>query len=356
MQRRENSPQLARIRVVGIGGGGKTAINGMMADLDQGVEYLTIDTDATSLQETKAPLHIRIGKVAEDVDGTGGNPERGRKAALGSVEAISNALYGSDLVFIIAGLGGGTGSGGAPVVAQAARRLGALVIGIVTYPFPFEDEGRIVTARQGVAQLRNWTDTLIVIPNERLMQSSGGTIGFHETFRIAQTVWKQSVQGISNLVNQSGLINVDFADVRTIVSEGGGAVIATGRASGNDRARQAAEQATHSELLGITIDGAHGILFNVCGGADMSLQEVRQVAEIITRRAHNDANVIFGAAVNPSLSGEIRITVIATGFAFAGANRPAGEGLRDLIRSQTNKRSWQLEAVPFPETDAIVKN
>lgn len=354
MQRRENSPQLARIRVVGIGGGGKTALNGMMVENDHGVEYLTIDTDAITAKESRAPLHIRIGKVAKDVDGTGGNPERGRKAALGSVEAINNALYGSDLVFIIAGLGGGTGTGGAPVVAQVARRLGALVIGIVTYPFPFEDEGRIDTARKGVAQLRNWTDTLIVIPNERLLQSSGGTIGFHETYRIAQSVWKQSVRGISDLVNQSGLINVDFADVRTIVSEGGGAVIATGRASGKDRARQAAEQATHSDLLGITIDGAHGILFNVSGGADMSLQEVEQAAEIITRRAHNDANVIFGAVVNPALAGEVRITVIATGFTFAGSTRHHGEGLRDLIKTQTSKRSWQLEPVPFPKTDAPV--
>ena len=356
MQRRENSPQLARIRVVGIGSGGRTAINGMMVENDRGVEYLTIDTDATSVKESRAPLHIRIGKLTTDVDGTGGNAERGRKAALGSVEAINNALYGSDLVFIIAGLGGGTGTGGAPVVAQIAKRLGALVIGIVTYPFPFEDEGRIITARQGVAQLRIWTDTLIVIPNERLLQYSGGTIGFHETYRIAQAVWKQSVRGISDLVNQSGLINVDFADVRAIVSEGGGAVIATGQASGKDRARRAAEQATHSDLLGITIDGAHGILFNLSGGADMSLLEVEQAAEIITRRAHNDANVIFGAAINPALSGEMRITVIATGFTFAGETRPAGEGLRDLIRTETRKRTWQLEPVPFPKTDAIVKD
>jgi cell division protein FtsZ len=345
---------MARIRVVGVGSGGKTAINGMIAGGVHGVDFLTIDTDAASLRESRAPLHIRIGKVADDIKGTGGNAERGCQAALGSIEAIGNALYGSDLVFIVTGLGGGTGSGAAPIVAQIAKRQGALVIGTVTYPFPFEGEERAIIAQRGVAQLRNWTDTLIVIPNERLLKSSGGAIGFHETYRLAQAVWRQSVQGISDLVNQSGLINVDFADVRSIVSEGGGAVIATGRASGRDRARQAAEQATHSDLLGITIDGAHGVLFNICGGADMSLQEVEQAAEIITRRVHSDANVIFGAAIDQALADEIHITVIATGFTFSSAAFDAVSGLRRRIQLEPGDRSWKLEPTPLTRSEVTI--
>ncbi len=347
MQRRKRSQQLARIHVVGIGSGGKSAVNGMIASGVYGPDYLTIDTDVTTFRESKARQHIHLGEVEAVSEGTSGEAARGRRAAAGSVEAISNALRGSDLVFILAGLGGGTGTGASPIVAQTAKGLGALVVGIVTYPYPFEGEMRATTARLGVAQLRNWTDTLIVIPNERLLESSGGSIPFHETYRLAQQIWRQSVQGVSDLINQSGLINVDFADVRSIVSEGGGAIIATGRASGENRAKRAAEQATHSELLGITIDGAHGVLLNVCGGADMGLLEVEQAAEIITQRTHSDANVIFGAAVNQALVDEIRVTVLATGFTFAGASRNAGPDLRKFVRPKSVAPTWQLEPIPL---------
>ncbi len=349
MQRRRRPQQLAKIRVVGVGSGGRTAVNGMLTSGVFGVDFITVDTDLTTQRESKAPLHIRIGKQATADHGTGGNAQVGREAALQSNEAIANALHGSDLVFIVAGLGGGTGSGAAPIVAQIARQQDALVIGIVTYPFPFEGDDRLNTAKQGVIWLRNWTDTLIVIPNERLFKLSGGSIGIHETYRLAHEIWRQSIQGISELVNNSGLINVDFADVRSIVAEGGGAIIATGRAKGKDRARQAAEQATHSELLGITIDGAHGILFNISGGADLSLLEVEQAAEIITRRAYRDANVIFGAAINQEMEDEICITVIATGFKFSDATSSSGIGLNRFVRPSTP--SWQLEPASLHRID-----
>lgn len=316
MQRRNPSQQLARIRVVGIGGGGVTAVNGLIRAVIHGVDFLTIDADLVSLAISKAPNKIRIGDESGDQSGTSGRPERGKKLAMTYADVIADRLKGSEMVFILAGLGGGTGTGAAPVVAQIARKLGALVIGIVTYPFPFEDERRIAAARQGVAILKKNTDTLIVVPNDRLLKLADGNIGFHETYRLAHNLWHQSIQGIGDLVNQSGLINVDFADVRAIMSEGSGAIIATGRGMGLNRAQVAAEQATYSNLLNLTIDGAHGILFNVTGGPDMSLHEVRQAADIITSQAHLNANVIFGAAINHALADEIRITVIATGFAF----------------------------------------
>jgi cell division protein FtsZ len=317
MQRRNPTQQLARIRVVGIGAGGLTAVNGLLDAGLYGVDFLTIDTDSTSMRNSKAPLHIRLGKENVDDSGAAGDPELGRKAALAAIRPIGSALRGSDLIFILAGFGGGSGTGAAPVVARIARRLGALVIGLVTFPFPFEGEKRAYTARRGIAWIRNWADTLVVIPNSQLLEQSGGQIGFHETYNLAHTIWKQSVRGITDLVNHSGLINVDFADVRAIMSEGGGAIIATGRAKGADRARRAAQKATQSDLLGITIDGAQGLLFNISGGPDLSLQEVEEAAEIITSRVNSKANVIFGAAVNHSITEEIRITVIATGFTFS---------------------------------------
>ncbi len=331
MQRRRQAQQLARIRVVGVGGGGLTAVNGLLDAGLYGVDFLTIDSDSATVQRSRAPLHIRIGNEDLDSSGAGGDAERGRKAAIASIQSIGTALRGSDLVFILSGFGGGTGTGASPVVARIARRLGALVIGLVTFPFPFEGEKRADTARRGVAWIRNWADTLIVIPNSRLLEQAGGQIGFHETYGLAHTIWKQSVRGITDLINHSGLINVDFADVRTIMSEGGGAIIATGKAKGIDRARRAAEKATQSDLLGITIDGAQGLLFNITGGPDLSLREVEEAAEIITRRVNSKANVIFGAAVNHSISEEMRITVIATGFTFS---------------SQTSD-SWVLPDRPF---------
>ena len=355
MQRTRRSPQMARIRVVGVGGGGRTAINQMMAANFYGVDFLTVDTDVTALQDSKTPHQLRIGDEPALAQGAAGIAERGQRAALSSIEPIRNALHGSDLVFIIAGLGGGTGTGAAPIIAQVAKEQNALAIGIVTYPFSFEAE-RVNTARKGISWLKKWTDTLIVIPNDRLLKMANGAIGFHETYRLAHKVWYQSVQGVSELMGSSGLINVDFADVRSIMSEGGGAIIASGRAQGKDRARRAAEKATQSELLGLTIDGAHGVLFNVCGGADMNLLEVEQAAEIITSRANPQANVIFGAAVNQALKDEIHITVIATGFGFGDIReKKFGSAIR-RARPAVPGQPWQLEAIPFSPADSFPGN
>lgn len=343
MQRTKRTHQQARIRVVGIGSGGRTAVNRLIKGGAYGVDFVTMDTDTEALRESLAPIVVRLGKTAGDSRGAAGNVERGKAAAMASSRAIGEALQGSDLVFVLTGLGGGTGGGAAPVVSQIARREGALVIGIVTYPFAFEGLKRSTNARDGIATLRRCTDTLIVIPNDRLLKLSNGRVGFHETYRLAQGFWQQSIQGISDLVNHSGLINVDFADVRSIMAEGGAAIIATGRGVGEGRVRKAAVAATRSELLGVTIDGANGVLFNVVGGPKMSLLEIEEAAEIITERVQSGANVIFGAAINGALDEEIRITVIATGFAF---KRPHG-GVADRTPAASEKSSlalpWQVE-------------
>jgi cell division protein FtsZ len=314
MQRRSQTHCQAQIRVVGVGGGGSTAINKLVGSGIFGVDFITVDADADARRDSSAPVHISIGDEDSGKWGLSGNVEGGRRAAKGAADILSNALSGSDLVIIIAGLGGGTGTGAAPAVAEMAKAEGAVVFGIVTYPFSFEGEKRIASAEIGIERLRECTDTLIVVPNDRVLHMAGGAIGFHETYRLAHDIWQQSVEGISDLVNRSGLINVDVADVRAIMSEGGGAVIATGQGSGPSRARDAALRATRSDLLGITIDGAGGLLFNVVGGADLTLLEVKEAAAVLTRRAHPEANVIIGASVNASLTDEVRITVVATGF------------------------------------------
>jgi cell division protein FtsZ len=343
MQRTKRTHQQARIRVVGIGSGGRTAINRLIAGGAYGVDFVTLDTDTEALRDSLAPIVIRLGKTASDSRGAAGDVERGKAAAMASSRAIGEALQGSDLVFILTGLGGGTGSGAAPVVSRIARREGALVIGIVTYPFAFEGLKRSTNARNGIAALRRCTDTLIVIPNDRLLKLSNGRVGFHETYRLAQGFWQQSIQGISDLVNHSGLINVDFADVRSIMAEGGAAIIATGRGLGQDRVRKAAVAATRSNLLGVTVDGAHGVLFNIVGGPKMNLLEIEEAAEIITSHVQPGANVIFGAAINGALEDEIRITVIATGFAF---RRPPG-GVSDRTPAPSELEElalpWQIE-------------
>ncbi len=314
MQRWKQTHCQARIRVVGIVGGGRLAVNRLVDSSIFGVDFLTVDADIESKRDSRAPVHICIGDEYSGNWGLRGSVEGGRRAAEGAAEVFDGALSGSDLVFIIAGLGGGTGTGAAPTVAQIAKRHGAVVVGIVTYPFAFEGDQRIASAEKGIAMLRSCTDTLIVVPNDRLLQQAGGSIGFHETYRLAHDIWYQSVLGVSDLVNRSGLINVDFADVRAIMAEGGGAVIATGHGTGQGRARDAAIRATRSNLLGITIDGAQGLLFNVVGGPDLSLFEVEEAAAVITRRAHPEANVIIGASINEALGDEIHITVVATGF------------------------------------------
>lgn len=308
----------ARIKVVGVGGGGCNAVDRMIDEGLQGVDFVGINTDAQALMLSKAPIRVRIGEKITRGLGSGGNPDVGSKAAEESAEELYEVLKGSDMVFITSGMGGGTGTGGAAVIAQIAKEVGALTIGVVTRPFTFEGSRRIQAAEAGIARLKERADTLIVIPNDRLLQIVDKRANLQTAFRQADDVLRQGVQGISELITVPGLINLDFADVRTIMSEGGAALMAVGTAKGEDAARVAAEQAISSQLLDITIDGARGILFNVTGGPDLTLFDVNQAAAIIKETAHPDVNLIFGAVIDPTMKDTVRITVIATGFENTG--------------------------------------
>jgi cell division protein FtsZ len=304
----------ARIKVVGIGGGGCNAVNRMIDEGLTGIEFIAVNTDAQALQFSKAKVRVRIGEKSTRGLGAGGDPRIGRLAAEESAEELYEVLKGSDMVFVTAGLGGGTGTGGAPVVAQIAKEIGALTIGVVTRPFTFEGTHRTKSAEEGTTALKEHADTLIIIPNDRLLQIVDKRAGLQDAFKVADDVLRQGIQGISELITIPGLINLDFADVRTIMSEGGAALMAVGQASGEDRALKAAEIAISNQLLDVTIDGARGILFNVTGGESLKLFEVNQAAAIIKETAHPDVNLIFGAVIDENMGENLRITVIATGF------------------------------------------
>ena len=308
---RSQNEAFARIKVVGVGGGGCNAVNRMIAEGVQGIEFIAVNTDAQALVQSKAQLKVRIGDKTTGGLGAGGNPEVGKKSAEESSEELYEILKGSDMVFVTAGMGGGTGTGAAAVVAQIAREIGALTIGVVTRPFTFEGSKRLQGAEQGIARLKEHADTLIVIPNDRLLQIVDRKSSLQDSLKTADDVLRQGIQGISELITVPGLINLDFADVRTIMSEGGAALMAVGRATGE-------EQAISSQLLDITIDGARGILFNITGGPSLTLMEVNQAAAIIKETAHPDVNLIFGAVIDPNMGDDLRITVIATGFDQAG--------------------------------------
>jgi cell division protein FtsZ len=313
-QARTPGENFAQIKVVGIGGGGGNAINRMIEEGMSGVDFVSVNTDAQALLLSDCKTRVRIGDKLTRGLGAGGDPEVGRKAAEESADEMYEVLRGADMVFITCGMGGGTGTGGSPVIAQIARELGALTIGVVTRPFSFEGSRRAQTSGAGIEALKSQVDTLIVIPNDRLLQIVDKRASLNDAFRAADDVLRQGIQGISELITVPGLINLDFADVRTIMSEGGAALMAVGRASGEDRARTAAEAAISSNLLDVTIDGARGILFNVTGGPEMSLFEVNEAAAIIRETAHPDVNLIFGAVIDENMGDELRITVIATGF------------------------------------------
>lgn len=311
----------AQIKVIGVGGGGSNAVNRMIAEGMRGVEFVVINTDAQALLMSDAPQRIRIGDKLTRGLGAGGNPETGQKAAEESSEDLSELIQGSDMVFVTCGMGGGTGTGAAPVVATLARQSGALTIGVVTKPFTFEGSKRGSIAEEGIERLKEHVDTLIVIPNDRLLQIVDKRTSINEAFRTADDVLRQGIQGISELITVPGLINLDFADVRSIMSQGGSALMAVGKGEGETRASDAAQAAIASALLDVTIDGAQGILFNVTGGPDLSLFEVNEAAEIIKAKAHPDANIIFGAVIDETMHDLVRITVIATGFDTVGARR-----------------------------------
>jgi cell division protein FtsZ len=314
MQRNLDTENFAQIKVVGIGGGGSNAVNRMIQEGLRGVDFIAVNTDAQALLLSNAPQRVRIGDKLTKGLGAGGDPVIGEKAADESSEDLAEIIKGADMVFLTAGIGGGTGTGASPIIARLAKETGALTIGVVTRPFTFEGAKRRQVAEEGLEKLQGEVDTLIVIPNDRLLQIVDKKASIQEAFRVADDVLRQGIQGIAELITVPGLINLDFADVRTIMSEGGAALMAIGRAGGENRAVDAAQKAIASALLDITIDGARGILFNVTGGPDLTLFEVNEAAEVIREKAHPEANIIFGAVIDESMDGDISITVIATGF------------------------------------------
>ncbi|WP_019120692.1 cell division protein FtsZ [Brevibacillus massiliensis] len=326
--------QFARIKVIGCGGGGSNAVNRMIAAGVRGVEFITVNTDAQALHLSSAESKLQIGEKLTRGLGAGANPEVGKKAAEESREMIEHALRGADMVFVTAGMGGGTGTGAAPVIAEIAKELGALTVGVVTRPFSFEGRKRSLQAESGIASLKEKVDTLIVIPNDRILEIVDKNTPMLEAFREADNVLRQGVQGISELIAVPGLINLDFADVKTIMTERGSALMGIGIGSGENRAAEAARRAISSPLLETSIDGARGVLMNITGGTNLSLYEVNEAADIVSSAADLDVNMIFGAVINEDLKNEIVVTVIATGFEekqqqqSAAERRPAAGSIR----------------------------
>jgi cell division protein FtsZ len=316
---------IAKIKVVGVGGAGGAAVNRMVDAGVEGVEFIAINTDAQALFHSKAQTKIHIGKDATRGLGAGADPSVGEKAAQESAEEIKKALAGADMIFVTLGAGGGTGSGAAHIVASLAKEMGILVVGFATKPFAFEGEKRRRNAEIAIENLRSAVDTLITVPNDRLLQTIDRQTPLIEAFKVADDVLRQGVQGISDLITVHGLINLDFADVKAVMSNAGSALMGIGRASGENRAVLAAQQAIESPLLEVSIDGARGILFNVIGGNDLSMHEINSAAETITSAADSDANIIFGATIDDKLTDEIIITVVAAGFDAAYYNNRAGE-------------------------------
>jgi len=345
-QSKQADETFARIKVIGVGGGGSNAVNRMIDEGIQGVEFIVANTDAQALKHAQASTRVRLGDKLTRGLGAGGDPEVGRKAAEESADELYKVMQGADMVFVTAGMGGGTGTGAAPVVAQIAKESGALTIGVVTRPFTFEGGRRLSSAELGIGKFKEHADTLIAIPNDRLLQIADKRASLQDAFRLADDVLHQGIQGISELITIPGLINLDFADVRAIMSEGGAALMAVGTGSGDERAKKAAEDAISSKLLDITIDGARGVLFNVTGGPNMTLFEVNQAAAIIRETAHPEVNMIFGAVIDPNMGDEIRVTVIATGFERSSMPRRALErNTRENKRTQADVFSRPLESV-----------
>lgn len=326
--------QFAEIKVIGVGGGGNNAVNRMITAGLQGVDFVTVNTDSQALQLSRAGQKVQIGIKLTKGLGAGANPEIGAKAAEESREELTRVLKGADMVFVTAGMGGGTGTGGAPIVAEVAKEMGALTVGVVTRPFTFEGRKRAMQAEKGIAELKSKVDTLITIPNDRLLQVVDKHTTIHEAFRIADDVLRQGVQGISDLIAVPGLINLDFADVKTIMSNTGSALMGIGQATGENRAADAARKAISSPLLETSIEGAKGVLLNITGGVNLTLFEVNEAAGIIAEAADPEANIIFGAVIDENLKEEIRVTVIATGFdqQWAGFGLAPGKAQENIIK------------------------
>jgi cell division protein FtsZ len=345
------------LRVVGVGGAGVNAVNRMVEAQVEGVEFVAINTDLQSLQQSTADLTLHIGPNVTRGLGAGSNPDLGRQAAMEEYDRIKALLKGSDMVFIAAGAGGGTGTGAAPVVARIARELGALTVGIVTKPFGFEGSRRAAAAEQGVQSLANEVDTLIVVPNNRLLSVLDKQTSMVDAFRVADDVLRQGVQGVSDLVTLPGLINLDFADVRTIMSEAGNALLGIGMGHGEDRAVVAAQAATASPLLETSMEGARKILLSITGGPDLSLWEINEAAKAVSEAAHPDANIIFGAMVDEKLGSEVWVTVVATGYADSARPRPARQSFeepRGEVRVERRTRSTSTRQTGLGVTELDV--
>ncbi|MDT9681537.1 cell division protein FtsZ [Streptomyces sp. TRM76323] len=341
---------LAVIKVIGVGGGGVNAINRMIEVGLKGVEFIAINTDAQALLMSDADVKLDVGRELTRGLGAGANPAVGRKAAEDHREEIEEVLKGADMVFVTAGEGGGTGTGGAPVVANIARSLGALTIGVVTRPFTFEGRRRANQAEDGIAELREEVDTLIVIPNDRLLSISDRQVSVLDAFKSADQVLLSGVQGITDLITTPGLINLDFADVKSVMSEAGSALMGIGSARGDDRAVAAAEMAISSPLLEASIDGARGVLLSISGGSDLGLFEINEAAQLVSEAAHPEANIIFGAVIDDALGDEVRVTVIAAGF--DGGQPPARRD--NVLGASAAKR--EEPAAPAPRVSDPVRS
>jgi len=333
----ENKNMAAKVKIIGVGGGGNNALNTMISSQLNGVEFIAANTDAQALAANLAPLKFQLGANLTKGLGAGANPEIGRKAALEDVEKIREILRGADMVFITAGLGGGTGTGGAPVIAEVAREMGALTVAIVTKPFHFEGKKRMQQAEEGLANLKMTADALITIPNQRLLSISGKNMTLLESFKKADEILYHAAKGISDIIVGHGIINLDFADVRAVMSETGMAMMGTGIASGENRSVEAAQKAISSPLLeDISIEGARGLLINITGGENLTLSEINEATTLIQKEAHEDANIIWGMVIDPSMREEVRITVIATGFGKAEVKKA------DRPITQVGKRFSQI--------------
>jgi cell division protein FtsZ len=330
-----------KILVLGVGGGGGRVVERMIQEDVRGVDFAVINTDVTALDRSTAPNRIDIGEKLTRGLGAGGNPSVGERAAEESAEELFHLCSGADMVFIAAGMGGGTGTGASPVVAEIAQNCGALTVGVVTKPFSFEGARRRQSADQGLSRLKEKVNTLITIPNERLLQVVEKRTSVETAFMIVDDVLRQGIQGISELITEPGLINLDFADVKTIMSEAGSALMAIGRGSGEARAADAARMAISSPLLDVSMEGARGVLLNITGGTDLTLNEINEAAEVIKQAADSEANIIFGAVVDPRLQDEVKLTVIATGF--DGAEPKQASSISDRLRSPVSERLRSLE-------------
>src|SRR6202163_2624338 len=336
----------ARIIVLGVGGGGSNAVNRMIQSGVRGIEFVAMNTDTQALARSEAGTRIHIGEKLTRGLGAGGNPSVGEEAAEESSDQIAELVRDADMVFIAAGMGGGTGTGAAPVIAQIAKELGALTVGVVTKPFSFEGRQRAKNAEEGIAQLRERVDTLITIPNDRLLEVIDRKTTLEQAFMEVDDVLRQGIQGISELITEPGLINLDFADVKSIMSDSGGALMAIGRGTGETRAQDAARMAISSPLLDISMEGARGVLLNITGGTDLALSEINEAADVIAQAADPEANIIFGAVIDPKLDNEVKITVIATGFDVSLRSTRS----KPLFRSRSQYSAGSEPAAPEPPT------